>query len=83
MITPKTAEKRKKMNFMLGEHIITELQMWIPPGERSNFVNESLDESLRRYKREKAFQMMDELREKAKIKTTDAEFIRLKNYGRP
>lgn len=83
MITSKLAEKRKKMNFMIGEHIITQLQMWIPTGERSNFVNHALDESLRRYKREKAFHMMDELKEKMKIKMSTKEMIKLKNYGRP
>lgn len=83
MITPKPAEKRKKMNFMLGEHIITELQMWIPSGERSNFVNGALEMAIRHYKREQAFKMMDELRKKMKIKMSTKEMIKLKNYGRP
>lgn len=67
---------------MVSHEILVKLQMWIPPGERSNFVNGALESAILRYKREKAFQAMDELRKKANIKTTDAEIIRLKNYGR-
>lgn len=83
MNMPKTVGKRKKMNFMLGEHIITELQMWIPSGKRSDFVNGALEIAIRHYKREQAFKMMDELREKMKIKMSTKEMIKLKNYGRP
>ena len=82
MITPEKAKKRKKTNFMIGHDILVEISKWIPAGERSNFVNGALEAALLRYRREKAFQAMDALREKAKIKTTDEEIIRLKNYGR-
>lgn len=40
-------------------------------------------EVITRYKRQKACELMDELREKANIKMTIKEMIRRKNYGRP
>jgi hypothetical protein len=83
MITSEKAKKRKKTNFMIGHDILIEISKWIPAGERSNFVNGVLEAAILRYRREKAFQAMDELREKAKLRMTDKEIIRLKNYGRP
>lgn len=82
MITPGKESKREKINFMLNRDILVELKQWIPAGERSNFVNGALQEAIIQFKREKAFKAMDELREKAKIRMTTKEFIRLKNYGR-
>lgn len=83
MITPMKGKKRKKTNYMIGHDILVEITKWIPAGERSNFVNGALEDAIRRYKREKAFQMIDELREKAKIRMTTSQMIRRKNYGRP
>lgn len=68
---------------MIGKDILVEIKKWIPAGERSNFVNDTLEKALLRYRRGKAFQMIDELREKAKLRMTTAQMIRLKNYGRP
>lgn len=83
MITPEKSKKRKKTNFMIGHEVLAEMTKWIPAGERSNFVNGALEAAIRRYKREQAFNMMDELREKMKIKMSTKEMIKLKNYGRP
>lgn len=80
MITP---SQRKKINFMVDRKIVIELQEWIPQGERSDFVNKALQEAMLRYKRVKAGEKMDELREKSKIRLSTAEIIKLKNYGRP
>lgn len=82
MITPGKESKREKINFMLNRDILVELKQWIPAGERSDFVNGALQGAIIQFKRERAFKAMDELREKAKIKMTTKEFIRLKNYGR-
>ncbi len=82
MITSTKENKREKINFMVNRDILVELKQWIPAGERSNFVNGALEKAILRFKREKAFQAMDELREKAKIMMTTKDFIRLKNYGR-
>ncbi len=83
MITPIKENKREKINFMLNKGVLIELKHWIPAGDRSNFVNGALEKAILQFKREKAFKAMDELREKAKIRMTDAEIIRFKNYGRP
>lgn len=77
---PKTM--RKKVNFMINQEVLEMLKKWIPAGDRSNFANGALEEAVRRYVREKAFQLIDELREKSKLKMSTAEMIKLKNYGR-
>lgn len=79
---PKTANARKKVNFMINQEILEVLKKWIPAGDRSNFVNGALEEAVKRYTKEKAFQMIDELRAKAKLRMSTAEMIKLKNYGR-
>lgn len=73
---------RKKVNFMINQEILEMLKKWIPAGDRSDFVNGALEEAVRRYRREKAFQLIDELREKSKLKMSTSEMIKLKNYGR-
>lgn len=83
MITSEKSTKRKKVNFMVDLHVLEKFQKWIPAGERSDFVNHTLEEAVRRYKRKKAFDAMDELRERAHIRMTSKEMIKRKNYGRP
>lgn len=78
-----TSSQRKKVNFMVDQKIVIELQEWIPQGQRSDFVNQALHEAMLSYKRLKAAEKMDELRKKAKIRMSTAEMIKLKNYGRP
>ncbi|MBI4995151.1 hypothetical protein HZC21_05970 [Candidatus Peregrinibacteria bacterium] len=72
---------RKKVNFMVNQETLEALKKWIPAGDRSDFVNGALEDAVRRYTKEKAFQMIDELREKAKIRMSTAEMIKFKNYG--
>lgn len=74
---------RKKMNFMINEDIIEAIRFYLPGGERSEFINTLFEEALKNIARKKAFQAMDELREKANIHMTTEEMIRRKNYGRP
>lgn len=68
---------------MINEDVLVEIKEWIPDGDRSNFVNVALQYAVQRLKREKACDLMDELREKAKIKMSIKEMIKRKNYGRP
>lgn len=75
--------KRSKVNFMVNKDIFIEIKTWIPSGERSDFVNDALQEAIFRYKRKSASAMIDGLREKAKIRMSTAEMIKRKNYGRP
>lgn len=74
---------RKKVNFMVDEHILIRIKECIPAGERSDFVNGALEKEIIRYRREKAFDAMDELREKADIRMSIKEMLKRKNYGRP
>jgi len=73
---------RKKVNFMVEKTVLKQLMLWIPAGDRSDFVNNVLGEALRAAARRKALEGIDALRDKYKIKMTTAEMIRLKNYGR-
>lgn len=74
---------RKKMNFMISDDLIMEITIYIPSGERSDFVNEAIDHALARFKQKKAFEAMANLRKKHKLHLSTKEFIRLKNEGRP
>lgn len=73
---------RKKVNFMVDVKVLAEIERLIPAGQRSNFVNESLDEALLRYSRGVAIEGMRKLAKKLKVKVSDSEIRKLKNYGR-
>lgn len=68
---------------MVNVDLMEALHYLVAAGERSNFVNDALEESMIRFRREKAFEAMDELRKTAKIRMSTEEMIKLKNYGRP
>ena len=74
--------KRKKTNFMVDEKLLFEIKQYIPDGERSNFVNEALEDAIDLFRRRKAVEGMEELRQKMQVKMSTEEFIELKNYGR-
>ncbi len=67
---------------MVKLRIIEGIEDLIPRGERSQFVNEVLEEALVRHRRRKAFKAMDKLREEGNIRMTDAEIRKYRNYGR-
>jgi len=77
-----TKSARKKVNFMVNESLLVELNVYIPAGERSDFVNQAIEESIARYKMKKAFEGMDKLRKKYHIRLSTKEIIKAKNYGR-
>ena len=77
-----TLPKRKKTNFMIDNEILQELKEFIPEGQRSDFINESIQEAISTFKRKKAFEGIEELRQKLKLKMSMKEFKKLKNYGR-
>lgn len=74
--------KRKKVNFMIGEDVLVKMQMWIPAGERSDFVNSAIDDAMVKFCRKKAMDAMDEFREKNKWKMTDEQIRKARKYGR-
>lgn len=73
---------RKKTNFMIKITLLDDIRHLIPDGQRSDFVNDSLEEALETFRRRKAFEAIDELREQLNLKMSMKEFKKLKNYGR-
>lgn len=73
---------RKKVNFMINQDLIKAIHFFIPQGERSDFVNKSLEECLRDIARRKAFHAMDEFRKTHKWHMTDAQIRKARDYGR-
>lgn len=75
--------ERKKVNFMIDKELLCKVQAVIPAGERSDFVNQALEDAIVKYGRIKASRAMDEFAKSHKITMSTEEFIKLKNYGRP
>ncbi len=73
---------RKKINFMIDSNIEIEIKRWIPEGERSDFANEAFERALTLFRRKKVCENMDKIAREGKMKFTDEEIIKLKNYGR-
>lgn len=73
---------REKVNFMVNRETMTDLKMYIPEGERSDFINEVLEGALIVFKRRKAFASIDKLRKKMKLHVSMDEFRKLRAYGR-
>ena len=73
---------REKVNFMISKENMMQLQQLIPAGQRSNFINKTLEEAFKAYKRHKASEEIDKLSEQLQLKISTEELIQLKNYGR-
>ena len=69
------AQKRKKVNFMVDEEIIERLEQLIPSGERSDFMNEAMNEKLKQFGRDKAFKFFEEFRKKQKKAWSTDEIV--------
>ena len=67
---------------MVDEKVLSDLHEHCHSGDRSDFVNEAVQEKLILTKRKKAFELMEEFRKKHKIRMTTAQIIKAKNYGR-
>lgn len=68
--------KRKKMNFMINEDIVSKLEQLVPAGERSDFCNNVMDEALILYGRRKAFEFFQTLPKKEKKKWTSDRIVK-------
>lgn len=82
IFNPMLRSNRQKINFMVDKDLIIEIKTFVPEGERSNFVNNALEEALDVFKRKRASEEMDKLRESLNIKMSTKEMLKLKNYGR-
>ena len=79
---PAKKEERKKTNFMVSKSLLVEIKQYVPEGQRSDFVNEALEEAVSLFKRKKACEEMEKLRQEMGVTMPTEEFIKLKNYGR-
>ncbi|MEK7672900.1 MAG: hypothetical protein AAB373_03375 [Patescibacteria group bacterium] len=75
----KTLE-RKKVNFMISKDILLEFNELIPPGERSNFMNSTLENALIQFSRRKASEEMDKLAA-GNLKISTKEFLKTRHDG--
>lgn len=50
---------RKRINLMIDIEHLEKLEELIPSGNRSNFVNEAIEEKFRRWGRRKALELMN------------------------
>jgi ABC-type amino acid transport substrate-binding protein len=65
---------REKVNFMISKEILMQFRQLIPAGERSDFMNETLEEALTQYSRKKASEAMDKM-------VKDGVFAKLSTKG--
>lgn len=77
-----TKSRRKKVNFMIEQKLFEDLESLIPAGERSDFMNDALEEAIIDFSRKKASKWMEEFKEKNKIKMTTKEILKTIRYGR-
>ena len=63
-----TLSKRKKTNFMIDIHVLQEIKEFIPDGQRSDFLNDSIQKGLEDFRNKVAFNGIREMRKKSKIK---------------
>jgi len=75
--------QRKRLNFMVDPSVAEELSQTIPSGERSDFVNNAIDQALIRFSREKAYEETKQLREKLNLKIgSDEKLYKIIREGR-
>ncbi len=67
---------------MVNISLLEKIEMLIPSGKRSEFVNRALTRELIQFSREKATKEMDAFAEKQKIRLTNKDLMELKKYGR-
>lgn len=60
------ANKRRKVNFMVDEVILERLEALVPSGERSDFVNNAVEEAIKSYGRNKAFEFLEKFKKSQK-----------------
>jgi hypothetical protein len=75
--------RRKRLNFMVDPSVAEELNQLIPTGNRSNFVNNAIEQALVRFSREKAYEETQQLREKLNLKIgSDEKLYKIIREGR-
>lgn len=68
---------------MVNISVVKELNEMIPSGERSDFVNEAIENALTQFSREKAYEETKRLREKLNLKIkSDEKLYKIIREGR-
>lgn len=76
-MAPAASTKRKRINFMIDQNLVEEMTSLIPSGERSDFVNEALENALTIWSRKKAFELIDEANKTHPLKTSTEEILNI------
>lgn len=77
-----TTTPRKRVNFMISLTLLEELEQVMPAGDRSNFVNEALEEKLIDFSRKKAFEQMEKSLKKQKKVHQNKDILKMIHEGR-
>jgi hypothetical protein len=75
-------EKAKKLNFMIKNDLVRELEELIPPGKRSKVVNEAIMKELMVIRRQKLTEKLLAIRQKSPSLSTEEIVATLKEDRR-
>ncbi len=75
-------QKTKKLNFMIKNELVMELEELVPPGRRSKFVNEAIMKELMALKRQKLTEKLLAIKQKSPSLSTDEMVAALKEDRR-
>lgn len=78
----KNPDSKKRVNFTISISVIHELESLIPAGDRSDFVNNAIEEALIQYGRERAAKALKQARKKLKLNLSTEEILKDIRYGR-
>ena len=67
---------------MVDLRLLEDLQIFVPAGKRSDFINEAVEEALLRFRRNKAGEGIMKIRKAAKLKLSTEEILKCRDYGR-
>jgi hypothetical protein len=76
------AQKTKKLNFMIKNELVMELEELVPPGRRSKIVNEAIMKELITLKRQKLTEKLLVIKQKSPSLSTDEIVAALKEDRR-
>ncbi len=76
------AQKTKKLNFMIKNELVMELEELVPPGRRSKVVNEAIMKELMALKRQKLTEKLLAIKQKSPSLSTDEIVAALKEDRR-
>jgi hypothetical protein len=76
------AQKTKKLNFMIKNELVMELEELVPPGRRSKVVNEAIMKELMALKRQRLTEKLLVIKQKSPSLSTDEIVAALKEDRR-